>query len=100
MTQAKIYLTVPFAQKDQAKALGARWDAAQKKWYVPAGKDLGLFAKWPMASTEHLDASIDKPSSRPSISQSPAGKTLKQGLITRPSSNDFVAYSGDEPPWE
>ena len=40
------YLNVPFAQKDAAKALGARWDGAARKWYVPAGLDLGLFAAW------------------------------------------------------
>jgi len=34
------YLTVPFAQKDKAKALGARWDGAAKRWFVPAGVDL------------------------------------------------------------
>ena len=29
----KIYLNVPFPEKDKAKALGARWDANAKKWY-------------------------------------------------------------------
>ena len=28
-------LSVPFAQKDAAKALGARWDAARRTWAVP-----------------------------------------------------------------
>jgi hypothetical protein len=41
-----LYLKVPFAEKDEAKALGARWDAAKKKWYVPAGKDPELFSQW------------------------------------------------------
>ena len=31
---AKIYLNVPFAKKDEAKELGAKWDASKKKWYV------------------------------------------------------------------
>ncbi|WP_157199584.1 DUF5710 domain-containing protein [Methylomonas koyamae] len=39
MAAAKTYLNVPYAQKDAAKALGARWDASNKKWYIPAGKD-------------------------------------------------------------
>jgi len=30
----KIYLNVPFAQKDHAKGLGAKWDASKKKWYI------------------------------------------------------------------
>jgi hypothetical protein len=29
-----LYLNVPFAEKDEAKALGAWWDAGKKKWYV------------------------------------------------------------------
>lgn len=28
------YLNVPFAEKDYAKARGARWDPAKRKWYV------------------------------------------------------------------
>ena len=40
------FLVVPFAQKEEAKALGARWDAAAKKWYVPLDKDLAAFKRW------------------------------------------------------
>lgn len=53
-----IFLTVPFAEKDQAKALGARWNAAQKKWYVPDGADRTLFEKWqPQEAATHNGAS-------------------------------------------
>ena len=37
---------MPFAQKDEAKALGTRWDAVEKKWFVPADKDIALFVRW------------------------------------------------------
>lgn len=40
------FLDVPFKEKDEAKALGARWDAGAKKWYVPEGKDLAPFNDW------------------------------------------------------
>lgn len=30
----KLYLNVPFAEKENAKALGARWNQALKLWYV------------------------------------------------------------------
>jgi len=30
----RIYLNVPFAQKEEAKSLGARWDPGIKKWYI------------------------------------------------------------------
>jgi ribonuclease HI len=36
-TNSKIYLDVSFAQKDEAKALGALWDPAKKKWYMKDG---------------------------------------------------------------
>jgi hypothetical protein len=32
----RLYLDVPFAEKEEAKRLGARWDAAAKKWYAPS----------------------------------------------------------------
>lgn len=31
-----IYLVVPFAEKDKVKALGARWHADSKRWYIRA----------------------------------------------------------------
>lgn len=39
-------LKVPFAEKDAAKQLGARWDAASKVWYVIGKDDMSPFAKW------------------------------------------------------
>ena len=41
-----INLKVPFNEKDQAKSLGARWNAEAKLWYVPQGVDATLFEKW------------------------------------------------------
>lgn len=50
---ARRYLQVPFTQKDQAKALGARWDALARSWYLPEGLDESLFAAWlPAAQPE------------------------------------------------
>lgn len=40
------YLDVPFKSKDEAKSLGARWDAVARKWYVPEGKELAPFRAW------------------------------------------------------
>jgi hypothetical protein len=42
----RVYLVVPFAEKEEAKRLGARWDAVAKKWYAlsadaPAAKTFG-----------------------------------------------------------
>ena len=39
-------LKVPYAEKDKAKALGARWNAERKAWYVPDGTDAAPFEQW------------------------------------------------------
>lgn len=41
-----ILLKVPFSEKDQAKALGARWNADRKAWYVPDGQNASAFERW------------------------------------------------------
>ncbi|WP_425117456.1 zincin-like metallopeptidase domain-containing protein [Burkholderia ambifaria] len=54
----KTYLNVPYKQKEEAKALGARWDRQQQSWYVPAGVDPAPFAKWAQgAATAAADGS-------------------------------------------
>ena len=39
-------LNVPFHEKDDAKRLGARWDAVRKTWFLPDCTDPAPFAKW------------------------------------------------------
>jgi len=89
MADSKIYLNVPFAQKDEAKALGARWDAIKKKWFVPADKDITLFARW-QAEPGSMESSKLETSSKKSAPSAKTHATVK----------DFVAYNGDTPPWD
>ncbi len=42
----KFYLHVPYAEKDEAKKLGAFWDPEQKLWYVLDAQSSAL-QKWP-----------------------------------------------------
>ena len=42
----RINLVTPFAEKDAVKALGARWDAAKKCWYIVDVADLAPFTRW------------------------------------------------------
>jgi putative DNA primase/helicase len=42
----RTYLAVPYDEKDDAKALGAKWDRAERSWYVPAGVSLESFTPW------------------------------------------------------
>jgi hypothetical protein len=44
--QGRVDLEVPFAEKDEAKSLGARWDPASKVWFVPAGLNPNAFQRW------------------------------------------------------
>jgi hypothetical protein len=95
---ARFYLTVPFAQKDEAKALGARWDPASKRWYVPDGIDKSLFQRWHATDTDAPPAATE-----PQNAQHPSSSNRKQasaGVVIPSSNPDFVAYSGDAPPWE
>jgi hypothetical protein len=42
-----VYLNVPFSEKDEAKALGARWDPTTKKWYIDTRQVAAEgFARW------------------------------------------------------
>jgi hypothetical protein len=41
-----MFLKVPFAEKEEAKALGARWNGERKSWYVPDGKPTEPFERW------------------------------------------------------
>jgi Domain of unknown function (DUF5710) len=34
MSQNRVYLNVPYAEKDAAKQLGAKWDAKAKRWFI------------------------------------------------------------------
>jgi hypothetical protein len=95
MAESKIYLNVPFTQKDEAKALGARWDAVQKKWHAPADKDFTLFARWQM---EPGAATLPKTTAPSSKITSTTRKT-NTGVKTHAQDKDFIAYSRDLPPW-
>jgi len=51
-----IDLNVPYAEKDEAKSLGAKWNPNKKIWYVPVEADPRPFARWlPSISDDDLD---------------------------------------------
>ena len=47
-----LYINVPFSDKDEAKALGAKWNTNAKKWFITNKCDYYKFAKW---FPEHFD---------------------------------------------
>lgn len=47
----RLYLHVPHAEKESAKAMGARWDKDNRAWYVPAGINIeGFLQRWAVNS--------------------------------------------------
>jgi len=42
MTSDPIWLDVPFDEKDEAKAAGARWNSSTRRWYAPRAAMAGL----------------------------------------------------------
>ena len=47
------FLETKYRDKDEVKALGARWEPHERKWYVPTGVSLRPFAKWLRADQLH-----------------------------------------------
>ncbi len=41
-----LLLNVPYVEKDQAKALGAKWNPELKRWYADVPRDYYKFRKW------------------------------------------------------
>ncbi len=42
----RVDLLVPYVEKEDAKALGARWDKDRKVWYAPPGVDPATLGRW------------------------------------------------------
>jgi len=84
----RVWLDVPYADKDQAKALGARWDPAARSWYAPRHGMAG-FTHW-----ERL------PDLLPGEDRTFGGQTLRVGLIPRTSWFTNVRSAVDPRDWE
>ncbi|WP_417844393.1 zincin-like metallopeptidase domain-containing protein [Thalassospira sp.] len=50
------YLNVPYSEKNDAKALGAKWDRRAKSWYVRDDADLKPFARWNETTTKQPES--------------------------------------------
>jgi hypothetical protein len=100
MRRMRINLVTPFAEKDAAKALGARWDSAKKTWYVQDVADLTPFQRWIPA---HADipatgsASVAQQPARVATGASPTAPA--KGTVTE--SVTVLAHCGCAAlPWE
>ena len=98
-TAMRINLATPFAEKEAAKALGARWDATRKVWYVVDVEDLTPFLRWIPGAAKDAEKilSSSKPLSRPAQVPSSSPKELTADSL--PASK--VVHCGcDALPWE
>ena len=95
MQDSKTYLDVPYAQKDEAKALGARWDPAKKQWYAPANIDMTVLAKW------QAQPGSKKPSTtKRKTKSSTSGKKVVSGITTYGKNKDLTSCNDNSPPWD
>lgn len=83
-TPQPTYLAVPYREKDEAKALGAKWDKAGKSWYVPAGVNVEPFQKWLSSAVEAPTGDLGQSlpgerAQRPTAPEQPQeGQTMKE----------------------
>lgn len=71
----KYDLKVPFAEKDEAKKIGAKWDAARKIWYVENPVDLLIFSRWSPKPREN-NGSGNKSQVNLPVQQKSTGKVI------------------------
>lgn len=96
----RIDLNVPFAEKDEAKRLGAWWDAGRRTWYVKDVEDLTPFQRWfkKRQSSSHEVQHMPNPKQQKK-------RAAQIGKLMRPvftQSAVYVPHCGcyDMPPWE
>lgn len=61
----RVNLACPYEERSSAKALGARWDAAKRVWYVIDPPDLRPFARWLPADIRAFLTKPPKPEAKP-----------------------------------
>lgn len=96
----RINLVTPFAEKDAAKALGARWDSSQKVWYVADVADLAPFARWiPDMAAAICGDTVASTQAQPAKAQRAPLLHGKGAAITR-ATVDVQHCGCDVLPWE
>ena len=86
----RINLVTPFAEKDAVKALGARWDAAKKVWYITDVADLTPFLRW----IPDLEAVTEKSIGKATVGKVVAPIRRSEGVITTSTVEDGGSGGG------
>ena len=81
---SRIYLNVPFAEKDAAKALGARWDPKARQWYAPSAAVLRVspgLQRWMNGDLADVLPAVPTRSARVSVSQLAQVERCEQQMV-------------------
>ena len=94
----RINLATPFAEKDAVKALGARWDATKKLWYITDVADLAPFARWiPDLAAATQDSAVG---SARTTTNTPKAQALQSMGVTNKSVVEVPHCGCGVLPWE
>lgn len=87
----RVDLEVPFAEKDAARRLGARWDAARRVWYLTDAENLAPFLRWmpkhltrPHHGTGSTTTRQEKAEKRLTSEADAEAKRAMPGIVARP----------------
>lgn len=88
-------LKVPYAEKDEARNRGARWDAARKTWYVENVENMAQFLRWTPAYLNRPANAIlgmtQKAVAKPNATtEKPVGRNKRQTAVRRNESRIIV----------
>lgn len=108
----RINLLCSFDDRHAVKALGARWDATLKTWYVVDPPDLLPFARWlPLDAAQFLATAGGapqakaQPTARPKKKRSAPASSRASQPMTNESPTHYTSdwtpqdIPPDEPPW-
>jgi hypothetical protein len=94
----RINLVTPFAEKDAVKALGARWDAALKVWYIKDVADLTPFSRWINDSEGVAERLVSGSTRFPARPMKPHPQQSRE--VITPTVIEVPHCGCDVPPWE
>lgn len=95
--RGRVDLEVPFAEKDEAKSLGARWDPGRKTWYVPAGSSHHAFQRWLPPGEDDAETEL-VPAVYAVESKTPCWRCDKQPRVVTIGAESFIARGATDEP--
>ncbi len=95
VTPERVYLEVPYAEKEAAKKLGAKWDRQEKSWYAPEGVALEPLKQWVQSPQVISKVIATDPQAEFALALQDAGLQLK-GLPIMDGKLHRVPVDGDK----